>query len=78
MSTWVAAVIALASITATYLSCVRPALRGRCAASASGADPEGHELDHQLADLREEVRILRAQHNLSANQSPPGAPGPAR
>jgi hypothetical protein len=78
MSTWVAAVIALAAITATYLSCVRPALRGRCAASASVAEPEGRELDRQLTDLREEVRILRSQHNLSADQSPPGAPGPAR
>ena len=35
MPTWLAAVIALAAITATYLFCVRPMLRGRCAASAS-------------------------------------------
>ncbi|MGH3920079.1 MAG: hypothetical protein ACRDSG_13755 [Pseudonocardiaceae bacterium] len=30
MSTWIAAVVAVAAIIATYLSCVRSAMRGRC------------------------------------------------
>jgi hypothetical protein len=29
MTTWFAAVIALGAVTATYFSCVRPALRAR-------------------------------------------------
>ena len=34
MSTWAAGLIALAAITVTYFSCVRPHLRGRgCAGS---------------------------------------------
>jgi hypothetical protein len=78
MSTWVAAMFAVAAIATTYVFCVRPALRGRCATSGSGANPEGRELDRQLADLREEVRILRAQHVPSVNQSLPGGPGPAQ
>jgi hypothetical protein len=51
-------------------------MRGRCAASGSGATtgngPAGNdvELDRQLAELREEVRMLRAQDMLDTGQVP--------
>lgn len=38
MSVWVAGLIAVAAITATYFSCIRPHLRGRGCAMPS--DPE--------------------------------------
>jgi hypothetical protein len=53
MSTWVAALVAAAAITLTYVFCVRPMMRGR-AAAAPAEDPE-------IAQLREELRVLRAQ-----------------
>ena len=59
MSTWVAALVAAAAITLTYLFCVRPMMRGR-AADSPAEDPE-------IAQLREELRVLRAQHE----QPPP-------
>ena len=78
MPTWFAAVIALAAITATYLFCVRPMLRGRCTTTTTGTALDERETDRQLGELREEVRILRAQDALDAGQPPSGAPGPAR
>lgn len=66
MSTWVAAAIAVAAILATYFFCVRPAIRGRCAMSASPG--LGAENERQLADLREEVRVLRAQDFLDGGR----------
>jgi hypothetical protein len=56
MSTWVAALVAGAAITLTYLFCVRPMLNGRGRATASSAE------DPEIAQLREELRVLRAQH----------------
>lgn len=53
MSTWVAALVAAAAITLTYMFCVRPMMRGR-AAHSSTDDPE-------IVQLREELRVLRAQ-----------------
>ncbi|MBW0090380.1 hypothetical protein I4I73_16490 [Pseudonocardia sp. KRD-184] len=62
MSTWIAAFVAVAAIAATYFFCVRPALRGRCAMSGTtGTDPA---TDRQIAELREELRMLRAQDAL--------------
>lgn len=59
MSTWVAALIAIAAVAVTYFSCVRPALRGR------GGAPDGtSDLDRQIAELREDLRVLRAQDAL--------------
>ena len=57
MSTWIAAVIAVAAITVTYFSCVRPMLRGRSQCGPA-RDPE---LDRQIAELRTEVRRLRTE-----------------
>jgi hypothetical protein len=53
VSTWVAALVAAAAITLTYVFCVRPMMRGRAADSQA----EGPE----IAQLREELRVLRAQ-----------------
>lgn len=76
MSTWLAAGVALAAIAATYFCCVRPAMRGQCAASRADTGSASAELDRQLGELREEVRVLHAQDLLDANsntdQTPPG------
>jgi K+-transporting ATPase c subunit len=76
MSTWLAAATALAAITATYFFCVRPGMRGRCPASGAGASGgssaanSNAELDRQLEELREEVRMLHAQDMLDTGQVP--------
>ena len=57
MSPSLAALIALVAITTTYFTCVRPMRRGHRAAGSSGEA----ELDRQIASLREELRVLRAQ-----------------
>lgn len=57
MSTSLAALIALAAITMTYFTCVRPMRRGHRAAGSSGEA----ELDRQIASLREKLRVLRTQ-----------------
>jgi hypothetical protein len=65
MPTWLAAVIALAAVTAVYFFCIRPMRSGGCAMSGAGEDPE---LARQIADLREELRVLRAQDALESGQ----------
>lgn len=69
MPTWTAALIAVAALTATYLACVRPALKGRphCAATGGGQSPES---GHQIAELRRELRVLRAQDALVHGRTP--------
>ncbi len=76
MTTALAAVIAVAAATATYLFCVRPMLRGRghCAQHA-GPRPVA-EVDRQVAELREELRILRAQDSLGSGRGSGVAPSP--
>lgn len=75
MSTWVAGLIALAAIAVTYFSCVRPHLRGRgCAMTRSST--HNAELDRQVAALREELRVLRAQDSLDSGQAPRTKPAP--
>jgi hypothetical protein len=54
-SVWIAGLIALAAIVATYFSCVRPHLRNRGGCGMTG----DAELDRQVAELREELRLLR-------------------
>ncbi|MFJ8819625.1 hypothetical protein [Amycolatopsis thermoflava] len=60
MPTWVAAVIALGALAATYFLCWRPMIqrRGHCgfAASDRGDDP-----DREIAELRQELRALRTE-----------------
>ena len=64
-STWIAALIAAAAIATTYLFCVRPALRGgqsgNSASHHTGANSDAeNESCRQLAELRQELRELRA------------------
>ncbi|MGH3985595.1 MAG: hypothetical protein ACRDST_23665 [Pseudonocardiaceae bacterium] len=76
MSAWFAALIAVAAVTVTYLSCVRPILRGRghCG-MARGSEPES-DINSQIAELREELRVLRAQDSLASGRVPGSTPTP--
>ena len=67
MSSWVAAVVAAAAFTLTYVFCVRPMMhrRGKGEEVALAAE------DPEIADLREELRALRA-HDASRRQPPEG------
>jgi hypothetical protein len=55
MNSWVAALVAAAAITLTYVFCVRPMMRGRPA--------DSHADDPEIVQLREELRVLRAQQD---------------
>lgn len=71
MPTWIAAAIAVAAITATYFACIRPMRRGRRAINGTRGQNAGMrhaETDRQLAELREELRMLRAQDALDTGQ----------
>lgn len=71
MSVWVAALIALAAVTATYFSCLRPHMRGSgCGMTGSDAKRQA-DTARQLADLREDLRVLRAQDALGARGAEP-------
>ncbi len=67
MPTWMAALIAIAAITATYYFCIRPMRRGECGTAAGQNQPD-EARDREIAELREELRILRAEDALAANQ----------
>jgi len=59
------ALLLVAAVTVTYFSCVRPMLKGKghCAGQNSpGAD--GDAVGREIAALREELRILRAEDSL--------------
>lgn len=55
MPTWFVALVAIAAVTVTYFSCVRPMLRGRGRCGAPGGSGD---LDRQIAELREDVRVF--------------------
>jgi hypothetical protein len=55
MSTWFAALLAVAAITATYFLCVRPMLRGGGHWATLGKSVQGTELDRQIVEFREEM-----------------------
>jgi hypothetical protein len=74
MSTWIAAAVAIAAIAATYFFCVRPMRQGRCAVSTSSSSDA--ETERQLAELREELRVLRAQDSLDTGRVPRHHPTP--
>jgi hypothetical protein len=76
MSTWLAGLIAVAAVTVTYFSCVRPHLRGRGCAPARGSAEQDAELDRQVAELLEELRVLRAQDSLDSGRVPSSKPAP--
>lgn len=76
MSVWIAGLIALGAITATYFSCVRPHLRNRGGCGIAGGAQGDAELDRQVAELREELRVLRAQDALDSGRVPSSKPAP--
>jgi hypothetical protein len=68
--TWIAALIALTAVTATYLSCLRPAVRRRAhRATADGAAAK-LGIDRQITALSEEVHALRAQGATNRGPAP--------
>jgi len=58
VNTWPAALVAAAAIVLTYLFCVRPMSRGRVRRPESGSE------EQTIAELREELRVLRAQRSF--------------
>jgi hypothetical protein len=76
MATWLAALIAVAAITATYFFCVRPMLRGRGHRATTGNSAQDTEVDRQVAELREELRAIRAQDALDSGRVPSSKPTP--
>lgn len=68
MDTVLLAAIAAASLAATWLCCVRPMRRGRCSMSggAGNGDPG---LRRQIAELQDEIHVLRAQDVLAEEGS---------
>ncbi|MGW5051427.1 hypothetical protein [Actinokineospora sp. NPDC004072] len=76
MSVWIAALIAVAAIAATYFACVRPMLRGRGHCATTGTARQDPEMDLQIAELREELRVLRAQDSLDSGRVTSGKPSP--
>jgi hypothetical protein len=54
--------------------CVRPGLRGQCAMTRSSSSDTATA--QQLAELREEVRVLRAQDSLDGGCVPRRHPEP--
>jgi hypothetical protein len=67
MPTWLAALVTVAVIIAVYLFCIRPMRRGSCAVGSAGRDPE---LTRQIAELREELRVLREEDHRASDPSP--------
>ncbi|MDQ2706460.1 MAG: hypothetical protein M3Z25_01965 [Actinomycetota bacterium] len=72
MSTWLSAAVAIAAIASTYFFCIRPHLRGHGCGGANGGSAHDAEMDRQVAELREELRVLRAQDRLDSGQVPSG------
>jgi hypothetical protein len=68
MSVWGAGLLLLAAITVTYLFCIRPHLRGSSSCGMAGASKSDAEMDRQVGELREELRVLRAQDALDSGR----------
>lgn len=66
MATWAVALVAVAAVALTYLMCVRPMLRGRKHCGMTSASSAA--LDRQIAELREDLRVLRAGNVLDGDQ----------
>ncbi len=70
-----AGAVLLASLTLTYLFCLRPMRRGRCAMGAGrrgrGQDAcEMSDRDAEVARLRQEVAALRAGSAPASSRAP--------
>ncbi len=76
MSIWVVGLVAVAALTATYLFRVRSILRSGEHCGMPGATGLDAELGQQVAALREELRVLRAQDALDRPRAPSRRPAP--
>ncbi|MFF5990685.1 MULTISPECIES: hypothetical protein [Prauserella] len=72
MPLWLTAIVLVVAMTFAYMFCIRPTLRGQGHCATPREDPE---LDRQIAELREEVRVLRAQDVLASGRVVGGRPG---
>jgi hypothetical protein len=73
MPTWLSGLVAVAAITVTYFLCLRPHLRGQ-GCTATGGAAHDRELDRRVAELREELRAMRAQDSLRSGRVPSSRP----
>lgn len=73
--TWLPAAVALVAIAMTYFICVRPHLPGR-RCSGAGSHSENDAIGRQLADLRDELRALQADHGFARGPVPGTNPPP--
>ena len=73
MPTWLAGLVAVAAITVTYFFCLRPHLRGRGGTATGGAAHDG-QVDRQIAELREELRAMRARDYVDSGRVPSRTP----
>ncbi|MPZ66004.1 MAG: hypothetical protein GEU83_10970 [Pseudonocardiaceae bacterium] len=67
MDTVLLAGVAAAALAATWFFCLRPMWQGRCS-MGGGAGQEDAELQRQIAELSEEIRMLRAQDALAEDR----------
>lgn len=71
MSVWIAGLVALGAIAATYFSCVRPQLRNRGGCGVAGGRARNDaDLDRQIAELREELRVESGREPRGADPAP--------
>lgn len=72
MPTAFAAALALAAVIATYFFCVRPAADvRRRAGGVPGSAAARSDLDRELAQLGEEVRVRRTRDPVTISHAPP-------
>lgn len=74
MPTWLAALVAVGAIAATYFFCMRSMLRGK--SGPGGCCQSDAEDDREIGELREELRILRAQDTMEASSTTDPSKGP--
>lgn len=67
MDTVLLVVVAAASLVAIWFFCLRPMRQGRCGMSG-GAGNGDAQLQRQIAELQEEIRMLRAQDALAEDR----------
>jgi hypothetical protein len=62
------AAVAVTSLAATWFFCLRPMWKGRCGMSGHAGSSD-EKLSRQIAELQEEIRMLRAQDALGKDRS---------
>jgi hypothetical protein len=62
------AAVAVTSLAATWFFCLRPMWKGRCAMSGHAGSSD-EKLSRDIAELQEEIRMLRAQDALGEDRT---------